>query len=196
MYVTAEYSHKGGKEFINRHHPSELEDIYRVIGDIDAEKHKVKTSREKTMPGRMLYSPPGLNEAYTMRLAKLGWAKHQVRMEIEIPELGKTHRGFREIDFLKNELGLEVQFGKYAFMVYNILAKMSIFGNQDLIDSGVEVVAMRHLTREMSTGVSYFEQIKSDLVYRGAGDIDVPVLVIGVDAVQRTKQGTLVDPSG
>jgi hypothetical protein len=65
--------------------------------------------------------------------------------------------------------------------VYNILAKMTIFANQKIIDSGIEVVPMLSLAREMSTGVSYFEQIKADLEYRGEGDIDIPVLVLGVD---------------
>lgn len=30
---------------------------------------------------------------------------------------------FREIDFVKNRVGVEVQFGKYSFMVYNVCAK-------------------------------------------------------------------------
>lgn len=33
----------------------------------------------------------------------------------------------------------------------------------------------------MSTGVSYFEQIKADLETRGAADLDVPVLILGID---------------
>jgi hypothetical protein len=31
------------------------------------------------------------------------------------------------MDFVKEHLGVEVQFGKYAFMVYNVCAKMTIF---------------------------------------------------------------------
>jgi hypothetical protein len=41
---------------------------------------------------------------------------------------------------------------------------------------------MRRMTREMSTGVSYFEQFVSDLQARGVGDLDIPVLILGVDA--------------
>jgi len=82
---------------------------------------------------------------------------------------------------VKNKLGLEIQFGKYAFMIYNVAAKMTIFSKQGIIDSGVEVVPMRRLTEEMSTGVSSFEQMKTDLEYRGESDIDIPVLVFGID---------------
>jgi len=99
-----------------------------------------------------------------------------------IPELKATHKGFREIDMVKNKVGVEVQFGKYAFMVYNVAAKMTIFNKQNIIDCGIEIVPMLSLAREMSTGVSYFEQMKTDLEYRGVSNIDIPVLIMGVDA--------------
>lgn len=84
------------------------------------------------------------------------------------------------MDFIKGKLGVEVQFGKYAFMVYNVCAKMTIFHNQGVIDAGVEIVPLRELAQEMSTGVSYFEQFVWDLEHRGVADIDIPVLILGV----------------
>ena len=93
------------------------------------------------------------------------------------------------MDFLKEKLGVEVQFGKYAFMVYNVCAKMTIFKNLGHIDCGVEIVPVRGFTKEMSTGVAYFEQFTWDLQTRGVGDIDIPVLILGIDA------DILIDPS-
>jgi hypothetical protein len=87
---------------------------------------------------------------------------------------------FREMDFVKNRLGVEVQFGKYAFMVYNVCAKMTIFRNQGVIDMGIEIVPLKELALEMSSGVSYFEQFVWDLEHRGVSDIDIPVLILGV----------------
>ena len=84
------------------------------------------------------------------------------------------------MDFVKKKLGIEVQFGKYAFMVYNVSAKMTIFHQQDIIDAGVEVVPMKSMQKNMSTGVSFFEQFKTDLEMRGVADIDIPVLIIGI----------------
>ena len=88
---------------------------------------------------------------------------------------------FREMDFVKNRLGVEVQFGKYAFMAYNVSAKMTIFLNQNIIDAGIEMVPVKSMADQMSSGVSYFEQIKWDLENRGVADIDIPVIVIGID---------------
>lgn len=65
-------------------------------------------------------------------------------------------------------------------MVYNVCAKMTIFRNQGLIDVGIEIVPVKALADDMSTGVSYFEQIVWDLEARGVADIDIPVLILGI----------------
>ena len=85
------------------------------------------------------------------------------------------------MDFVKKRLRVEVQFGKYAFITYNVSAKMTIFHNRNVIDIGVEIVPMKNMADQMSTGVSYFEQIKWDLENREVADIDIPVIVMGID---------------
>lgn len=126
------------------------------------------------MPGEMLYSPRELNNAYKEKFNERGWFNHRI-------QLPWGNGAFREMDFVKNKLGVEVQFGKYAFMAYNVSAKMTIFHNKGVIDAGVEIVPMKKMADEMSSGVSYFEQIRWDLENRGEADIDVPVIVMGID---------------
>jgi Restriction endonuclease BglII len=87
---------------------------------------------------------------------------------------------YRDIDFVKSKLGVEIQFGKYSFMVYNVCAKMTIFKNFRHIDAGVEIVPIKELAEQMSTGVSYFEQFVWDLEQRGVSNIDVPALILGI----------------
>ena len=86
------------------------------------------------------------------------------------------------MDFVKQKLGVEVQFGKYSFMVYNVAAKMTIFKNLGHIDTGMEIVPVKALADKMSSGVSCFEQFVWDLERRGIADIDIPVMIIGIDA--------------
>ena len=50
-----------------------------------------------------------------------------------------------------------------------------------LIDTGIEIVPVKNFADEMSTGVSYFEQFAWDLEQRGISNIDIPVLILGVD---------------
>lgn len=194
MEIIAEYSHKDGKNFLEKYHPKELQEIKEVISRVDASTCKTKESEEDTMMGKMLYAPKRLNKKFKKTFKEIeGWEPMKIKVKTTIPELGKTHKGTREIDMVKNKLGVEVQFGKYAFMVYNVSAKMTIFAKQGLIDSGVEIVAMREMTKEMSTGVSYFEQMKTDLEMRGVADIDIPVLILGIDVSKRPKQKQLIE---
>ena len=88
---------------------------------------------------------------------------------------------FREMDGIKNRVGLEVQFGKYAFMGYDIFSKMPIFAKRGLIDCGIELVVMPSIIKNMSTGVSSFAQIVMDMKARGVADIDIPTLVLGFE---------------
>ena len=69
---------------------------------------------------------------------------------------------------------------KYSFMVYNVAAKMTIFKNLGVIEAGIEIVPVKELALQMSSGVSYFEQFTWDLEKRGVSNIDTPVLILGI----------------
>lgn len=183
MKIVATYSFNGGENFVATNHKTELEEVKKVISLVDASRCKTKKSKEKTMKGKMLYSPIALNKQFKKLFTKRKWDSVRIKVITDIPELKTAHNGFREIDMVKNKLGVEVQFGKYAFMVYNVAAKMTIFAKQDIIDSGIEIVPMLSLANQMSSGVSYFEQMKTDLEYRGVSNIDIPVLIIGIDDI-------------
>jgi hypothetical protein len=190
MIIAGIYSFKNGEAIIRSQYPAEFREVEQVIAAVDSTQCKTKTSREKTMSGRTLYSPRALNTAFTKEFAQRGWRKYKVKciyptnyylsgISDPVPK-GSSKGAFREMDFTKNRVGVEVQFGKYAFMVYNVCAKMTIFRNLGVIDVGIEIVPIKLLAEEMSTGVSYFEQFVWDLEHRGVADIDIPVLVVGV----------------
>lgn len=187
MIIAGVYSFNGGREYIEKKYPHLLEEIKTVINHIKAEEHITKESKEKTMPGQMLYSPISLNNAFKEEFSKFNWNNKRVKCQYPteyytndfVPDKIKG-APFREIDFLKEKLGVEVQFGKYAFMVYNVSAKMTIFKNLGFIDAGVEIVPVKQFAENMSTGVSYFEQFVWDLDKRGVADIDIPVLIYGI----------------
>lgn len=188
MIVGGIYSFNKGQEVIEANYSRELSEILDVIESVDSVVHKTKVSEEKTMLGKRLFKPSSLNTSFKKEFVKRGWnpnsrvlCDHPTNFytsEYSPPSV--TQNAYREIDFLKNRLGVEVQFGKYAFVVYNVCAKMTIFHNEGFIDAGVEIVPLKELAAEMSTGVSYFEQFVWDLEHRGVSDIDIPVLIIGI----------------
>ena len=189
MKIAGVYSFNRGKEEIIYRYPALLTEVEETIRNVNAEGHKTKVSSEKTMPGRMLFSPRGLNKAFKREFGQRGW--NPARVSCDYPTNYYTEgykakkqgqRGaFREMDFVKDTLGVEVQFGKYAFMVYNVCAKMTIFNQLGYIKCGIEIVPVKSFADEMSTGVSYFEQFVWDLENRGVADIDIPVLILGLD---------------
>ncbi len=188
MKVAGIYSFNGGEKAVKRKYPDLLQEVHTAIKRVDAARCKTKQSEEKTMPGVMLYSPVALNVEFKRQFAALKW--QSVRVPCEYPTTfyaddyspKKFRKGaFREMDFVKRKLGVEVQFGKYSFMVYNVAAKMTIFSKLGYIDTGVEIVPVKALAEEMSSGVSYFEQFIWDLEKRGVADIDIPVLILGID---------------
>ncbi len=191
MIIAAEFSFNDG-DSIQETHPHLINEVIDIITSVDASKCKTKTSKEITMPGKMLYSPKDLNRVFADGFESKGWEKKRVKCEYPTnyyhsgyspQQINQT--AYREMDFLKDRLGVEIQFGKYAFMVYNVCAKMTIFHNLGYIDVGIEVVPVKAFADEMSTGVSYFEQFVWDLEQRGIADIDIPVLIYGIDIANK-----------
>ncbi|MDN5583810.1 MAG: hypothetical protein L0G20_02715 [Lactobacillus sp.] len=190
MKIVAEFDFNGGKALIENNFSDELAELKRAISQVDASLYRTKESKEKTMLGRMLYSPVGINKALKELLVPMGWSNHKEICDYSLYGTYLTgyvaptngNRGaFRDMDFVKNKLGVEVQFGKYAFMVYNVCAKMTIFRNLKVIEAGIEIVPVKNLANNMSTGVSFFEQFAWDLSQRGVSNIDTPVLILGID---------------
>jgi hypothetical protein len=189
MKIAGVYSFNGGVKAVETTYPELLKEVFQCIQAIDASVCKTKQSEEKTMSGTMLFSPVALNEQFKAQLYPKGWSSVRVKCDYPTQFYTEGYRAkqlrkgaFREMDFVKQKLGVEVQFGKYSFMVYNVAAKMTIFKNIGHIDTGVEIVPVKALADDMSSGVSYFEQFVWDLEHRGVSNIDIPVMIIGIDA--------------
>lgn len=182
MRVAATYSHKAGEEFIRQQHSAELIEVYAAIEAVDAVAALRKISSEKNKPP-LIFSPIEFNHRIKQFLSGLGWTEPapDTRRGFREPRIRLGDHEFREMDGIKNGVGIEVQFGKYAFMGYDIFSKMPIFAKRGLIQCGVEVVVMSSMLKHMSTGVSSFDQIKLDMQHRGVADLDVPTLVVGID---------------
>jgi hypothetical protein len=81
---------------------------------------------------------------------------------------------------VKDRVAVEVQLGKYAFVAHDLFVKhMSFFVNDD-IDVGVEIVPMKVMEQEMSSGVAYFERDLFNLMRQGRGIPAVPIILIGI----------------
>ncbi|MCD6520628.1 MAG: BstYI [Anaerolineae bacterium] len=180
MRIVYEYSHLGGAEILEVRYPSLNEEIYSVIAQVVPQREKV--SREKAMRGRRLYSPKDMNRQFREAFVSLGYRELRDTYTITLPDYAVEIRGaFKQIDFVKERVLVEVQFGKYAFMFYD-LAKFQYFFNENKADVGVEIVPCHALHKQMSTGVSYGEQLIYDIERLKRHFPAVPVKIILLDA--------------
>lgn len=78
MKIAGIYSFNRGQEIITASYAAELEEVKAVITAVDGRLHKTKISKEKTMPGKMLYRPSALNRAFSREFAARKWSKYKV----------------------------------------------------------------------------------------------------------------------
>jgi hypothetical protein len=179
MKTVYEYSHLGGSEILLVRYPEIEREIYDVIRVIKGERTKI--SKEKTKMGRALYSPLDMNWQFDKAFQARGYRELRDTYAIELPNSDISIPGaFKQIDFVKNKVLVEVQFGKYAFMFYD-MAKFQYFFNENKADVGIEIVPCHALHKEMSSGVSYGEQLVYDIERLKRHFPAVPVKVILVD---------------
>lgn len=180
MKIVYEYSHLGEKQILQVDHPEILNEVHSVIKSIE-KVEKNKASKEKTSIGKLLYSPIELNKAFTDAFNAKGFHELRDKYTITIPNYEhKIANSYKQIDFVKNRVLVEVQFGKYAFMFYD-MAKFQYFFNENKADVGIEIVPCHKLQQQMSTGVSYGEQLIYDIERLKRHFPAVPVYVILVD---------------
>jgi hypothetical protein len=182
MIIKDIYSHNDGEKYINENHKSEYDEIVNAVNSVDIIKVLSKETHEKTK-SPLLFSPIELNHQLKNYLCILGWTeKNESKKGFIEPRINfDGEKGFREMDGIKNKVGLEIQFGKYAFMAYDIFSKMPIFHKRGLIDCGIELVLSHNMIKDFSTGVGSFSQIVLDMKERGVADLDIPTLVIGIE---------------
>ena len=154
MIIAGRYSFNDGEKYIQDQYPHLLKEVEEVILQIDAESCRLKVpqrkeaNRLKRIGETHFYSPPHLNALFDLFFLNRGWdVKPRIRTR------DRSRDGYREMDFLKEKLGIEVQIGKYAFLTYDIVAKMVIFRNLGVIDCGIEICPMNSMLSHLSTGI-------------------------------------------
>lgn len=201
MRIVASYSHLNGLEFLQVHHKKLWAQIQGVIKDVDAHKCRTKISKELRTKDKLLFSPIAMNEAMRKGFRANGWSESRTsywvtsdarlirktmnmkidQQKVEIEGAGlKPIFSYNQTDFVKDRIAVEIQFGKYAFVAYDLFVKHMAFFVGDVIDLGIEILPMKELQQQMSSGVAYYEGELYNLIREGRGVPGVPLILIGV----------------
>lgn len=203
MRIVTHYSHLNGLEFLQVHKPKLWVEIQKVVAGIDAAACRTKISKEKRTKDEVFYSPKDMNEKMKQAFQKCNWREERtsywvtsdsklIRKTMHMPaEQQKTEieaaglqpiRSYNQTDFVKDRIAVEVQFGKYSFVAYDLFVKHMAFFVGDKIDVGVEILPMKELQENMSSGVAYYEGELYNLIREGRGVPAVPLILIGIAA--------------
>jgi len=201
MRIVEHYSHLNGLEYLMVHKPALWHEIQQVIANVDATLFKNKVSKEKTMVGKMLYAPKEMNKAMDAEFQARGWLESRtsywvmkdvnlirktmtmdsVEQKKEIEDSGQNPiYSYNQTDFFKDRVAVEVQFGKYSFVAFDLFVKHMAFFVGNMIDLGIGILPMKELQSEMSSGPGYYEGELYNLIRQGRGSPAVPLVIIGI----------------
>jgi hypothetical protein len=202
MKIAQKYSHLNGEEYLLVHHEQEYQEIRDVINQIDANAHKTKVSNEKGRMGDLLYSPSSLNADFKQKLNQLGWNERRrdfyVSTDFDIvntieplsfqeqkdylEEIGQPLlSSYNQTDFIRNKIGIEVQFGKYFAVTYDLFVKHLSFYSGQIINIGIEIVPTKAMHKDMSSGPPWFEKEIHNVMRHGRTNPPVPLLILGIE---------------
>lgn len=202
MKIKTTYSHMNGYEWIMYHQPKIWREIKNIILSVDAANHRTKVSKERRMSGKLLYSPTELNARLKAAFGEEEWTSSRTNfwltedykltqeiMRLEPPkqrekilEHYKTPiHSYNETDFVKKRIAVEVQFGKYSFIAYDLFVKHQAFFIANTIDLGIEILPMKSMVKGMSSGPGYYEMAIHQLARQGRGVPSVPLVLVGVE---------------
>ena len=203
MKISQKYSHLNGEEYLLVHHKSLYSEINNVIESIDANSLMIKKSKEKTMLGKLLFSPKALNKAFNKNFRERGWYESRYKYFVTTNRnfmeeminlnyyeqkqflinkgIAQPISSYKQTDFVKDNIAVEVQFGKYAFVAFDLFVKHLLFYSGGIINVGVEILPTKLMQSNMSSGVAYYEGEVYNILRHGRNNPPVPLLIIGIE---------------
>lgn len=182
MRVIERYSHLNGEEFLLVHRPGLWQEVIDVVESVDAEA----------------YSSRSMAAAFATGFKALGWRHRRawapsvsndvpnqtqgldvgVRGRVEQADAASPADG--QSDFAKDRVAVEIQFGRFPFVLHDLFGSPLALFVMDLIDVGVEVLPVKELEAKMALGGPCFERSRSEIVRSGRSVPAVPLVLLGV----------------
>ena len=202
MRIANMYSHLNGYEYMLVHRKQQWEEIENAIKSIDANDF-LKVSDAKATLGQTFYDQKRINKEFEKILFPQNWQSLKIYYYVvgDIPT-AKIISGIREkekqkeiieqqgyipmitnnqVDFVKDRIAIEVQFGKYFSVAYDLHVKHTFFFLRDDIDVGIEIIPTRKMSLYMDSGVPWFENELANVIREGRSNPTVPIVMIGIE---------------
>lgn len=202
MKIANLYSHLNGYEYMLVHRKKQWDEIVNAIKNIEANNF-TKLSKAQPTSGRVNYDQKAINKEFEKQLFPLNWQsvttyyyvtdniqiareisnirdKEEQKRIIESNGL-KAYRTNNQVDFVKDRVAVEVQFGKYFSVAYDLHVKHTFFFLRNDIDVGIEIIPTRAMCLKMDTGVAWFENEVANVIREGRSNPTVPIIMVGIE---------------
>lgn len=202
MKIANIYSHLNGYEHMIVHHKDLWDEIVTAITSIDANQF-TKISKAKPSLGKTFYDQKALNQQFEKFLFPRNWQSvttqyyvtgdiptareiANIRDKEEQKQIIESHgltafRTNNQVDFVKDRVAIEVQFGKYFSVAYDLHVKHTFFFLRNDIDVGIEIVPTRAMCQKMDVGVAWYENELANVIREGRSNPSVPIIMIGIE---------------
>lgn len=202
MKIIEKYSHLNGEEYLLVHHKKLYKEIVDVLKAVHAFKCRTKISKERgRKQGKALWNPIAINAEFKRLFRAKGWKDSRRDFYVSfdpaivrilepmnfkeqskyLDSIGKEKLySFNQTDFLKDCIAVEVQLGKYFAVTYDLFVKHLSFYTGRLINVGVEIVPMKSMQKDMSSGPPWFEKEVHNVLRHGRTNPPVPLLILGI----------------
>ena len=203
MKIAQSYSHLNGEEYLIVHHNKLYKEIKDVISSIKKSDLSYKASKDSTKIGQQMIDQKHLNKLFESKFNAFGWkeSRYQYFITLDRELMGQsillpheeqkeflTKKGgeepiksYKQTDFVKDKIAVEVQFGKYSFVAFDLFVKHMLFYSGGIINVGIEILPTKNMQKEMDTGVAYFEGEVYNVMRQGRNSPPVPLLVLGIE---------------
>jgi hypothetical protein len=167
LRIAQKHSHLFAEDIVRQRFPGVAKDIEGLDG---LSISGPTPSKERTKAGKDVYRGANFNLPIEKYLRDRGWTERKA-----------PFRGV--VDFAKDRVAIEVQFGKYAFVAHDLNKFLDLFtsGGENGIDVGIEIVPSEGLARRMYTGVANFSVEVASIQARGRTLPPMPIWFVGVD---------------
>lgn len=203
MRIKYRYNHLHAEEYLYYRKEKLIVELEECLKNVDANKF-LKISCAKPNLGEIFYDQKALNAEIENRLGDSGWKELKTSYYVtgdeattkEVVKISDKEeqkriieeRGFipllshNQVDFLKERIAVEVQFGKYFSVAYDLHVKHTFFFLRDDIDVGIEIIPTHKMMDCMDTGVAWFENEVTNVIREGRNNPTVPVYILGIES--------------
>lgn len=174
MIIESVLSHMRGWELLHEKYPDELQELSHVLQTI-VPWHTGTQKRGKYNPP-MSFSTSDIYRKMKIELKSLGW---EINNKLLIKTLESKSR-YTSLDVIKNFIGIEIEFAKFAFTESNLFVKFPLFIKAQKIELGIVIMPMKSLANQIAYNISDFDMVSDRILLLPPLQLQYPFVIIGV----------------